>query len=463
MKLIKKEYVKVPEWGFKIAYLLLGLATFNVFLYDSPVQPLLVKICLALGVLTFLGRLVFFRDYWKTPYWWVLALFCLSFFLTMVINRKYGAFSADFKWLIWTGMLFFLLYVCDTKRSTQEYKKEFAVLSHLAIVYSALGAAVSIVLMFRLYHAMWYTAGGELMIAGFQWGRLWGIYTDPNYGSVFSVAAVLLCVYFFRQRKKWGKIPYAIAIIVNVFYIIFSDSRTAEVAMAAAGSFWILYTLLWKKRTRKRLAAGILAAVVFSGAFVGTASLIKSEYNVKIQAQIQAEIAKQQQTQHTQKQSQKVGRKADLQQDVSNGRLALWESSVDIWKEAPAFGTGYNSFLPFVKEHVPQSYVINNSQGDYVSLHNEYINILVYQGILGLGIFLAFGILAIIKWIKKLPSVKPEDRDYIGVLTACVLVVLLAMVFLMEGLYTNSPGAFLLWTFLGYLMHYFSGKAETVK
>ena len=49
MKLIKKEYVKVLEWGFKIAYLLLGLATFNVFLYDSPVQPLLVKICLALG------------------------------------------------------------------------------------------------------------------------------------------------------------------------------------------------------------------------------------------------------------------------------------------------------------------------------------------------------------------------------------------------------------------------------
>lgn len=233
--------------------------------------------------------------------------------------------------------------------------------------------------------------------------------------------------------------------------------------MAVAVSFWILYTLLWKKRTGKRLAAGILAAAVFSGAFVGNASLIKSEYNVKIQAQIQAEIAKQQQNQQTQQQTQNTGRQADIQADASNGRFALWESSVDIWKEAPVFGTGYNSFLPFVREHVPQSYVINNSQGDYVSLHNEYINILVYQGILGLGIFLAFGILTIIKWIKKLPSVKPEDRDYIGVLTACVLVVLLAMVFLMEGLYTNSPGAFLLWTFLGYFMHYFSGKAETVK
>ena len=52
MKIIKKEYVKVLEWAFKIAYLLLGVATFNAFLYDSPVQPFLVDACLVLGGLT---------------------------------------------------------------------------------------------------------------------------------------------------------------------------------------------------------------------------------------------------------------------------------------------------------------------------------------------------------------------------------------------------------------------------
>ena len=163
--------------------------------------------------------------------------------------------------------------------------------------------------------------------------------------------------------------------------------------------------------------------------------------------------------------SQKVGRQADLVEDISNGRIALWESSVEIWSASPIWGTGYNSFLPFVKEHVPQSYVINNSQGEYVSLHNEYINILVYQGVLGFGLFAAFGILTLIKWCRNLHLVKQEDRDYICVLTGCVLVVLVTMVFLMEGLYTNSPGAFILWTFLGYLMQYFSRKekAETKK
>ena len=182
MKIIKKEYVKVLEWAFKIAYLFLGLSTFNTFLYDSQVQPTLVRICLVLGALTLVGRLFFFRNYWKMPHWILLALFCLSFLLSMVVNYRYGAFTADFKWLIWTGLLFFLLYVCDTSRDAEAYKKEFTVLAHILIIYSVIAAAVSIYLMFRLYHAMWYTAGGELMIAGFQWGRLWGclLYTSPS-------------------------------------------------------------------------------------------------------------------------------------------------------------------------------------------------------------------------------------------------------------------------------------------
>ena len=465
MKLVKKEYVKVLEWAFKIAYLFLGLATFNTFLYDSQVQPMLVRICLVLGVLALLGRLFFFRDYWKTPHWILLALFCFSFLLSMAVNYRYGAFTSDFKWLIWTGLLFFLLYVCDTSRDTGAYKKEFTVLSHILIIYSVIAAAASIYLMFQLYHAMWYTAGGELMIAGFQWGRLWGVYTDPNYGSTFSVAAVLLCIYFFKKRKKWGKIPYGIAILVDYLYITFSDSRTAEVTMAVSVAFWIILSVLWKKKNVKRALAGVAAAVIFAGAFVGVTSLIKSEYNVKIQAQIQAQQQAQKQTQKKTTSAQKVGRQADLVEDISNGRIALWESSVEIWSASPIWGTGYNSFLPFVKEHVPQSYVINNSQGEYVSLHNEYINILVYQGVLGFGLFAAFGILTLVKWCRSLHLVKQEDRDYICVLTGCVLVVLVTMVFLMEGLYTNSPGSFILWTFLGYLMQYFSRKekAETEK
>lgn len=456
MKWIKKEYVKALEWGFKTAYVLLGLATFNAFLYDSPIQPFLVKICLVLGLLALGGRLIFFRDYIRTPYWVLLALFCGVFFLSMAVNREYGGFAADLKWLIWTGFLFFLLYLCDSKRSIEAYKKEFCVFAHILIGYSAIAAGAGLYLMSRLYHQTWFTDSNELMLAGFQWGRLWGVYTDPNYGSVFSVAAVLLCVYFVKIRRTWKKIPYILIILLDYLYIIFSDSRTAEAAMAVSASFWILYTAVHKRNGTKRLLAGLLAAAVFSGAFIGATSFLKAQYNTKIQKQINERDARLNGN-ITIKQpavSPQVGRKADIEADVSNGRLALWKSGIEVWKTKPVLGTGYNSFLPYVKEHMPQTYAVNNKEGDYVSLHNEYVNILVYHGILGAAVFLAFLFLAAFRWRGSLWLIPEQDRDYIGALSSCCIVVAVSMMFLLEGLHTNSPGAFIFWTFLGYIMHY---------
>lgn len=467
MKVIKKEYVKVLEWAFKITYLFLGVATFNSFLYDSPVQPFLVDLCLVLGGLTMLGRLVLFRNYWKTPYWILLVLFCAAFLLSMIMNREYGAFLTDFKWLIWTGMLFFLLYVCDTKREKEAYKKEFTVLSHILIIYSGIASAAGIWLMVNLYHGSWWSSNDELMQAGFHWGRLWGVYTDPNYGGVFTVAAVLMCVYFVKVRKKWWKIPYILILAVDYLYIVFCDSRTAEVGMVLAAGAWLIYTGV-QKRAGKKIMVYVVAAVVFAGVFIGGTSVIKSQYNDRIQQEIQkleaqnkANTKANTQKSKTSMEGQKVGRQTEIDKDVSNGRLALWASGIEVWETKPVFGTGFNSFLPYVNQEMPENYAVNNPQGDYVSLHNEYLDILVYHGVLGAAIFLTFMAAVIWRWLKMFRSIAEEDRDYIGVLSACCIVIATAMLFLLEGLHTNSPGAFILWTFLGYLMHYSYKSRET--
>ncbi len=470
MKLVKKEYVKILEICFKIAYLFLGLVTFNVFLYDSAVQPILVRICIVLGIATILGRLLFFKSYWKTPYWILLGIFCISFLISMLANIRYGAFFSDFKWLIWTGLVFLILYICDTTRTFQEYKKEFQICAHIMIIYSVIAAAVSLYLMIQSYQAMWYTENGELLIAGFQWGRLWGVYTDPNYGGVFTTVSVLLCCYFVKCNKNYKKVPYILFIIIDYLYIVFCDSRTAELAMVLAVSFWLIYTAIQKKEKKTILFRYVLTALVFTGIFIGGTSTLKLQYNNQIQQKFQKEAEnspsvnenigdismEEDNTQEydTPIENQKVGREEDIEKDVSNGRIALWSSGIDVWKTKAILGTGYNSFLPYVKENLPNTYVVNNPQGDYVSLHNEYLNILVYQGIFGASVFLIFIVMVIRRWVKTFRSISADDRDYIGILSACCLVVAVAMLFLLEGLHTNSPGVFVLWSFLGYLMHY---------
>lgn len=461
MKIIKKEYVKYLEWAFKLSYLLLGIATFNSFLYGSPVQPMLVKLCLVLGVMTILGRIVWWKDYIKTPFWGILVVFCISFLISIIANWKYGAGISDIKWLIWTAFLFLILYTCDSKRHISSYKKEFHFFAHVIILYSGVSAIISLYMMQTLYHVKWFTTGGEMMLAGFHWGRLWGIYTDPNYGGVLSTIAVLLCLYFCIIKNGWKKISYALILGVDYVYILFSDSRTAELSLALSVVFWVIFSACIGKWEKKKSILGILITVVAVGIFILGGSYAKTEYSEKIDAQIKIiDAQKMQQTVPEQngKKPQKTERTANLEQDATNGRIELWKSGIEIWKNRPLTGTGYNSFLPYVSENLPNTYAINNNQGQYVSLHNEYLNIMVYQGILGIVSFLTFGILVLYKWWKTVSKRNQLDYKYIGVLSANVLVVAIAMVFLMEGLYTNSPAAFVLWTFLGYLMQYTQNK-----
>lgn len=280
---MKKGYVKYLDWLFRFSYLTLGIVSFNVFLYDSRVQPFMVKVCLVVGIFAFVGRLLFFKNYIKTPYWWVLAMFCMSFFATIVSQRQYGVAGADFKWLVWTGMLFFLLYTCDGEKKIEEYKREFTVFSYFIIGYSFLASVCSLYLMSKLYNVSWYTANGELMISGFRWGRLWGVYTDPNYGAVFSVVGILLCVYHIKIAKKWKKIPYLFIIFADYMYVIFSDSRTAEIAVTAAAAFWIVFAAVHGRKGKKAVFLSILAAIIFSAAFLVGTSYVKEEYNKEIQ------------------------------------------------------------------------------------------------------------------------------------------------------------------------------------
>ena len=364
MKLAKKEYVKILEACFKIAYLFLGLVTFNVFLYDSALQTILVRICIVLGVATILGRLLFFKSYWKTPYWIALGIFCISFLISMLANIRYGAFFSDFKWLIWMGFVFFILYICDTTRTSQEYKKEFQICAHIMIIYSAISAAASLYLMIQSYQAMWYTENGELLIAGFQWGRLWGVYTDPNYGGVFTTVSVLLCCYFVKCKKNYKKVPYLLFIVIDYLYIVFCDSRTAELAMVLAVSFWLIYTAIQKKGKKTILLRYMLIALVFTGLFIGGTSALKLQYNNQIQQKFQEEETEENlntdanigdistedgstQDYDAPLENQIVGREEDIEEDVSNGRLALWSSGIEVWKTKAILGTGYNSFLPY--------------------------------------------------------------------------------------------------------------------
>ncbi len=455
MEKVKQNYEEIIEVIFKVCYLLLTLATFITVIYASPIQPLLVKASLVLGMVLILIRVVKIRKYAKMPCVILMVLFCVSFLLTTVMNRQYGI-TENGKWVIWTGIQFFALYVCDVERSEEKYRREFRILSHILIVCSSIAALASIVQLVQVYSQYITTADGEFIVTGYTWGRLWGVYTDPNYGAVISVISITLSLLFFLQKKGLIRIAYIVSIILNFVYFVYSDSRTGEIAIVVSvGLFLILWFSKKKASAKKivRFGVPVILIVCIAAAGFGGMQVMKSQYG-KYYAAVSAERAKNRPKQEVKKDNSTAGRKQDIQQDVSNGRFALWQSAVEVWETSPVYGAGYSTFVPYAQEHTPDTYAVNNDQGNYTSMHNTFFNALAFQGTIGAVLFVLIALRILTYVLIPVLKDQSDGSAELAAMLACTGAVVVSMMFLLEGIYTNSPGSFVLWTFTGYMVRF---------
>lgn len=256
------------------------------------------------------------------------------------------------------------LYTCKLDRSRESYEKEFRILSHVMLGYSMIAAICSFWQLLQGTALKWTTQSGEVMLSGYHWGRLWGIYTDPNYGAGFHALCTLIALYFFWNVKKWWRYIYLFPMLLSVLYIGFSDSRTSALMLCAGCGAYFLFTQIQsadkKDRTKRGIAGELMIAaaviLVFSGMY-----LMKKTYN-----QQQVPVAENTQAVDPVQKPQEIQteREQDLQKDVSNGRIQLWKSGIEIWKTSPVYGTGYSTVVDYAKENVKGTYIIENSQGD---------------------------------------------------------------------------------------------------
>lgn len=476
MNKVKQNYEEILELVFKISYLCLAFATFVSVIYISPVQPILVKLTLVLGALVILVRIINWKKYRKMPCLILMVLFCLSFLLSTFMNRQYGM-TDNLKWILWTGLQFFALYVCDVERDTEKYRREFHIMAHLMIAGTAIAAAASLIMLAQSYSQFLTTAEGEFIVTGFTWDRLWGVYTDPNYGAVFSVIAVILSVYFLIWQKGIKKFLYIITIILNFGYVIYSDSRTGEIAFVLCTGCLVYFYFIRRKNEKEenrhgafRYVKSILLVLCIMAVAVGGEYFLKTE-NIKYQTEV-AQKAAQQAAQKTTKnisQSKKsagtdkkssgqakvqTARQQNIEKDATNGRFSLWKSAVEVWKTSPVYGAGYSTFVSYAKEHVPDTYAVNNEQGDYTSMHNAFFNTLAFQGGIGFVLFILITV-RIIQYVL-VPVIKKNDENtlYLITMLAVAGTVVISMLFLLDGIYTNSPSACILWVVSGYLVQY---------
>lgn len=449
MELIKKN-TYVMDIPFKIVYFIFAFFTYCNLTFMKPIMSYAVIAILGFGVLAGIPRLFKWKGYIKTPGFIFAVLFLISFVLSAVLNIEYG-YADNFKGLVWMGFHFCLLLACDVDRSEKEYKKEFHILMGFFMAVMLIMSTASLVQFVTNYSLEEYSPE-VTRLAGLVWGRLWGVFTDPNYGSVFAVISVLLSCYFFNEYKKG---IYRALLILNIFiqlaYVAFSDSRTGLVTLFATAFAYIYLISLKKVKTKKvaKYALCVFLAIIIAVSSVAITVCIKevggnfviSQYEKLDDPQIEVPDLD-------------GGREEDIDEDISNRRFDIWKSGVEIFMKSPVVGTSYFNIKEFALNVIPETYLVNNDHGQFNNMHNMLFNLLAGQGAIGMILFIAFGVFAVLYILKRIFKDDIEDYNYLVILLVCVIAGFISSMFLTDIIYVNSPTSITFWLFLGYILHY---------
>lgn len=463
---LKKLRCKI-DFIFKISYLLLGIFTFNIITTGTGFNKFYTYFVFVFGMAVFFFRVTAFKDYRNTKGLLLLIIFSVLSLLSAIINFRYGGINnlvENAQSLVWMSFSFFNLYAYDASQKKTEIKKDFNIISHFFLIYNMAAVIISIVMLFANYSLI-EVRNGATVLGGFLWSRLWGIYTDPNHGAVASIVCILLSMYFIKIKYSvWKKAIYIINIILSIIYIACSDSRTGLVTVAVGLAVYI-YLLLIKKEIKKintRVIKNIFCI------FVAIAVSVSAVFVISITkvAITKAKIIYSQGSNSVAEEELIIGREnskynADISDDISNRRFSIWSSGLEIFAKSPLFGASFRGMVSFAEKLLPNTYILNNGQGIFNCMHNSFLDVLVSQGIIGFGVFMAFAIIIFWSFCKKIFEMKQEnDFSFVSVIFSIFATLVFSSLFISQIIYINSIGGILFWILLGYLMNYINQSSE---
>ena len=466
---ITHKFDKIGVLVFTLLFMTVGFLQLCSFTFGNKIISFVQWPTVALGMLLLAVRFINFKHYIKTRGIILLILFSAGYVVSSLITFSYGWYE-NLRFLIFTVFQFGLLYATDSNENTEDVKKRTTVAANYFLIVTALFSLLSFIVMILGYNKMFAAAAEKAVptyYIGFWHGRLYGIYWDPNIAAVTAAAAVILSVYFFlRTQKKIIKVLNVLNISLQFTYIVFSGSRTGNVALSAgAVMFSVLLSVkrrFFVSKIKNVIAIILIAAITLSVTFFGPmavksavnkiANAAISEEKTEDELPIEKPSTEEEKTENTEGNTEIAvfDRGYDLSTDISNQRFAIWKSATEIFKESPIFGVSRANILSFAKENLPNTYIVSNYYMQFDSMHNAYIEILTSGGIVGIALFMAFMLWTVIGIIKNLKKIFCSCEFYLlaAIIGVCTVLSVCGL-FIAEMVFVVSPASTVLWVVLG--------------
>lgn len=451
----------------------------------APYMNIPSKLCF-LWAVGLIGWDVFFTHrVFRMPYWVFPLLFLGVYGISVLLNAGY-VLSNGCKHLVHCAIFMVLIYEVLADASGEEILKMVKNMFKILIAIIFVASLISVVL---------FTMGVAAMVNGYKVGfwenRLYGVYPSPNPGALFALLSVIgsvLLICFNKKRSAVSVIGYALNILVQFIYFSLTLSKAGTLAMitfiVAFGLFWGMGWFCRRCKVIIAVPATIisiaLVILLFMSGITGIRQMMVKlpglVYGWQSKASVYVENGKNKDEEATvsadgmEDVETEENIKAPIQEivlertetggDISNNRFAIWLGALKVADQDLLFGmadmsTNNDTLLArydYSGLNAKEKYEFVRVNG---YLHNVYVQILTYAGVLGLLAFLAFAAFVVVRLLRTLCLGNPDSWMY----TLLAVMLGLSAMLVVNGIAEShllfnrqDPIGFLFWFFLGVAM-----------
>lgn len=289
-------------------------------------------------------------------------------------------------------------------------------------------------------------------------GRLSGIYFNSNPAAFLACITIVLALVAVRQKYR-GRYWYLLNIGIQIIYILLTKCRIALVILVIIIIMVGYYFLIRRKPYSMLKRISLIGALVI--VIAGTGLL--GQYLVNIVPSV-GELTIHETSRFQMDELVEAGRLLvsgnhdDFNQglqiidEVSNGRISLTKTALEIWQNDPVIGIGANNFKKIGSQETD---VLDYWAIQVVHSHNVFLEALVSTGIIGFILFVLFFVQSIAMIFKVLKRCRGTSLYFVvQMFTMIVLCEFLGSLTDYGVFYIYSLSATLAWCFLGYLYAY---------
>ncbi len=310
-----------------------------LFVVFSPISIMGAETCFIFGAFLWVVKMVkekrFLFSHTALDYPFVIFVL---FALLCSLLSKYVLFSLNSVRSLGLVTLFFLIQANVKKR------KDIDLLLLVLVVFSSFSALYSII----QYLTGWDFLGNQRFVVS---KRSTGFFDMPlTFGEYIGMIFPITLTLFIYVKEKIKKIIFGIGSILCFLGVIFSATRGVWLANICV----ILFLFIFGTRKLKIYGVAIIIGFILICLLFPEISFFKRFKTI-----------------------------FPPSDSSSMNRIYMWKSSVHIIKAHPLFGVGWGCFKKFYP-----LYILPQAAGIYSHTHNNFINIAINTGIIGLGIFL---------------------------------------------------------------------------